>query len=166
MELIQQVRKVLKNDNYWEHRLCKVKNSHSSPFGIHLAIFIEPYLKFILDGKKTVESRFSLNRIAPYEKAHKGDIILLKRSGGPIIGLCEISNVWFYRLDTKSWKSIKKEFAIALCAQDPEFWAQRQHASYATLMKVKHATTISPIHWTKRDRRGWVILANSKIQNS
>jgi hypothetical protein len=70
--------------------------------GIHLAVFVEPYLSFVLEGKKTVESRFSLNRHAPYEQVRDGDLLVLKKSGGPICGVCRVSNVWYYRLDPSS----------------------------------------------------------------
>lgn len=162
--LVSQLRDTVKHDSYWKDHLDRINISRHTSFGIHLAIFIEPYLKFILDGKKTVESRFSVNRIAPYEKVHKGDIIILKRSSGPVVGLCEVSDVWFYRLDPKSWKDIKKEFTQSLCAQDPEFWSTRKHASYATLMKVKNVEEIKPIRWTKKDRRGWIVLRNGATQ--
>src|SRR5882757_5711201 len=59
--------------------------------GIHLAVFVEPYLSFVLEGKKTVESRFSVNRHAPYEQVRSGDLIVLKKSSGPICGVCRVS---------------------------------------------------------------------------
>ena len=156
--LLQKLGSALENDSYWRRNIDKTGYTRSNSFGIHLAIFIEPYLKYIFEGKKTVESRFSVNRIAPYKRVETGDIILLKRSGGPIVGICEISDVWFYHLDPKSWRDIKNEFMHALCAQDPSFWAQRSHASFATLMQIKNARNIQPIPWPKRDRRGWVVL--------
>ena len=53
--------------------------SEPSPFSVHLAILLEPYLQYILDGTKTVESRFSKNRIAPYNMVEPGDVVLLKK---------------------------------------------------------------------------------------
>ncbi|MDE1765557.1 MAG: ASCH domain-containing protein [Thaumarchaeota archaeon] len=162
--LIDTLSNSVKDDAYWND-FFKIKNRDGFPTGIHLAVFVEPYLTFILQGKKTVESRFSSNRIAPYQKVNRGDIIILKRSGGPIFGLCEISEVWSYLLDAKSWKHIKKEFTISLCAQDPNFWSQRSHASYATLMRIKNVSKIEPINWKKNDRRGWVVLHNKTPDN-
>ena len=108
-------------DVFWQERLTKFLLDGSSPSAVHLAIFVEPYLKFILEGRKTVESRFSSRRCAPYQKVQVGDILLLKRSSGPVVGLCEVASVWFYRLDPESWDNIKKEFAQDLCIQDPRF---------------------------------------------
>ena len=88
----------------------------------------------------------------------KGDIVLVKRSGGPVVGLCQVSDAWFYRLDPKTWDSIRHEFTEALCAQDPQFWIEREKASFATLMQVEHLKKIEPIKWPKEDKRGWVVL--------
>ncbi|NVM29292.1 MAG: ASCH domain-containing protein [Candidatus Helarchaeota archaeon] len=152
------------NQSHWKLIKRKMEKKGTN-FLIHLAIFVEPYLKYILEGKKTVESRFSVNRIAPYKKVHRGDIVLLKRSGGPIVGLCMITDVWFYRLDPKTWLNIKKEFSQYLCVQDPSFWSARENASYATLMKLGHIIRIEPTIYKKRDRRGWVVL-NSREKTS
>ena len=43
--------------------LNEIKNTQ-----LHLGIFTEPYLTYMLDGKKTIESRFSKNKIAPYNQ--------------------------------------------------------------------------------------------------
>ena len=156
--LFKKVRNSLDNDFFWSKNLNSFESLNKSPRGIHLAIFVEPYLSFILNGKKTVESRFSINRSPPYKKVQSGDILLLKRSGGPILGICEVTNVWFYRLDPKSWKMIRKEFTDSLCAQDPEFWKDRKSASYATLMGIRNPKPLEPLDMDKKDRRGWVVL--------
>lgn len=152
------IQSIVKGDSFWELRLSQLSSSDYCPFALHLAIFVEPYLQFVLDGQKTIESRFATRRYVPYKQVDVGDVVLLKRSGGPIVGICEIAAVWFYRLDAKSWSTIKREFAQALCAQDPNFWQSRQLASYATLMRLHHVRSIPPIKFTKRDRRGWVLL--------
>jgi adenylate kinase family enzyme len=75
-----------------------------------------------------------------------------------VVGLCEVGQTWFYRLDPRSWRTIRKEFTQSLCAQDPNFWESRERASFATLMQVDNVRRIDPIPWVKRDRRGWVVL--------
>jgi len=150
-------------NSFWKKRLTELLSDDSSPNSLHLAIFVEPYLKYILEGRKTVESRFSSNRNTPYQKVQVGDTLLLKRSGGPVVGLCEVANVWFYRLDPKSWDVIKKEFTQELSIQDPTFWEKRQNASYATLMRIRHVCPLSPIRFIKNDRRGWVTLIANNV---
>lgn len=153
--VVEAMRRAVAGDTFWEDRLAALP---STTRGVHLAIFIEPYLGHILAGRKTVESRFAVRRSAPYGHVHRGDILLLKRASGPIVGLCEIGDVWFYHLDASSLQAIHAAFAEALCAQDPAFWRDRAAAAFATLMRVSSVRACDPIDYVKRDRRGWVIL--------
>lgn len=156
--LVAELVAAVQGDAFWESRLAPLADDTPPAFALHLGIFVEPYLQYILDGLKTVESRFSTRRLAPYHHVGPGDVLLLKQASGPIVGLCHIAHVWFYRLDPQSWQTIRASFAQALCAQDPEFWTARAHASFATLMRIQHVQAIPPITYQKRDRRGWVVL--------
>lgn len=129
---------------------------------VHLAVFTEPYLSYLLDGLKTVESRFSVNRCAPYQQVKTGDVLLIKRAGGPVEAMCEVGAVWFYELQDDAWTIIREKFTKALCADDPSFWTDRSEAAYATLLTVKKLRKIDPVRCEKRDRRGWVVLPNTK----
>ncbi len=126
---------------------------------LHLAVFVEPYLSFLLDGSKTVESRFSARSIAPHGRIAEGDVILLKPASKPIVGWCRAGTVWDYELDPSSWSEIQDRFAGPLRAQDG-FWESRQAAQFATLIKVEDVNATAPTPVDKRDRRGWVVLAD------
>jgi ASC-1-like (ASCH) protein len=151
----------LKDDDNWFNYFHSVINDDYSPIGIHLAIFNEPYLKYILNGQKTVESRFAINKIAPYKQISKGDILLLKKSSGPIMGICKVKEVWFYNLNPELIRNIRNEFTESLCAQDPFFWEQRVNASFATLLQISDVKEINPTPYQKSDRRGWVVLKST-----
>ena len=77
----------------------------TSRIGIHLAIFAEPFLSMVLSGEKTIESRFSRNRCAPYGEIYDGDIILLKEVAGPICGLALARRIWSYDLGHENQNS-------------------------------------------------------------
>ena len=149
---------LVKGDRFWEDYLSKQLSSKNHPASLHLAIFVEPYLQYILEGMKTIESRFSVKRSVPYNAIDRGDIILMKKSGGPILGICHVSEAWFYRLNRRSWDYLKREYKKALCAHDPEFWNSRKNAAFATLIKISNVRSISPLMCNKKDRRAWVIL--------
>jgi hypothetical protein len=121
-------------------------------------VFVDPFLDFIIDGTKTVESRFSATRCAPYRAVEPGDLVLLKRSAGPIVGLAEVSEVWYYKLDSGAWETIRRRFGPLLRVDDPSFWDRRASSCFATLMRLDRVETISPLGCGKRDRRGWVVL--------
>lgn len=158
-ELVKDLKNAVVGDDFWETEIKKCVDSANN---IHLAIFIEPFLQWIIEGKKVVESRFSVNKCAPYQKILKGDLIVLKKSGGPIVAIAKASTIWFYNLDPDSWRDIKDNFAKLICAQDPSFWESRKSASYATLIKLENVFKIQePFPFPKRDRRGWIVLKNA-----
>jgi hypothetical protein len=137
-----------------------VCTDHRTEVGIHLAVMLEPYLQFVLDGSKEVESRFSRNGCAPFERVAAGDVVLLKRSSGPIVGFCRISDVWDYRLTPGSLETIRDRFGPAICPQ-PGFWEQRRDAAFATLMRIDTVSPLPEMAIPKRDRRGWVVLRDN-----
>src|SRR5581483_1606315 len=132
-KLISYIVQQLKDDPKWENIIEKVLID--STIGVHLAVFNEPFLSLILSGEKKIESRFSINKISPYGKVKKGDVIILKESGGPIKGIFIAGDVWFYHdLDKSLMKSIESQYGDLICsAYDKEFWAQRNRTKYASL---------------------------------
>lgn len=66
-EIIDNLEKQLSHNE-----MAKIKNKN-----VHLGIFSDPYLTYMLDGLKSIESRFSKNRIAPYNKITKDDIVII-----------------------------------------------------------------------------------------
>lgn len=131
--------------------------------GLHLAVLIEPYLTLILDGRKTIESRFSVNRHAPFERVRRGDVLILKRSSGPVVGLCTVSDAWFYRLNPDTWPDIER-YSSALCMDGSSFWKQKRGASYASLMRIEKIVRLPDLEIEKVDPRGWVVLRASLLQ--
>jgi hypothetical protein len=133
-----------------------------SRIGIHLAIFAEPFLSMVLSGEKTIESRFSRNRCAPYGEIDDGDIILLKEVAGPICGLVLARRIWCYDLGTEPIDRIRHRFGPGICADD-EFWSSRADALYATLIELDAPASIGAVSCDKRDRRGWVSLRSRQM---
>ncbi len=155
------VRLAASADSFWGERLSGLAGGGDVDFSVHLAIFVEPFLGYVLDGSKTVESRFSVNQCAPFGRVSQGDAVLLKRAGGPVVGIAQVRMVWSYRLDETSWGVIREQFTEALRAQDPDFWEHRRAAAYATLMSIDRVMALKPIEWEKRDRRGWVVVRSA-----
>lgn len=142
----------LKGKGFWHSYLT---SRHD--IGLHLAIFSEPFLSTVLDGSKTTESRFSRVRCAPYDEVRDGDVIFLKRVGGPVCGLVLAEKAWFFDLAYESLDRIRDRHGDAIRADD-SFWEQKQTAQYATLIELRRPTPIEPFQCHKRDRRGWVPL--------
>ena len=127
------------------------------PVGIHLAVFVEPYLSLLLQGKKTIESRFSVNKHAPFKQVQRGDVLILKRTAGPICGMCRIADAWFYKINSENWTEIER-YSTALCMDDSAFWDQKKAASFATLMQIEDVCLLEEFEIGKDDPRSWVVV--------
>lgn len=160
-----QIQGARERKDVWGQYICELDQTDAR-VGLHLAVFVEPYLRLILRGRKTIESRFSVKSLAPYRKVEIGDVLLLKRAGGPVTGACRVADVWFYGLEANSWSAIRKDFADAMCVSDTEFWRKRESARYGTLMRIDEVRTMPSLFLNKRDRRGWVILKSSSGSDS
>jgi ASC-1-like (ASCH) protein len=153
---IEDLSKELEDDPYWVSDLEKLQKNR---IALHLAILHEPYLDLILEGKKTIETRFSIHRQAPFEQISKNDIILLKKTSGPVVGLCRVSNAWFYELNQNSWDIIKNDFFKEILVKDEQFWEDKKNSCYASLIRVRDVSRLKKhLNFPKRDRRGWVVL--------
>lgn len=127
----------------------------------HLAIFRQPFLDLVLDGRKTVESRFSRVRGLPFGMVSEGDRVFCKESGGMILGEFSVGKVLTYSsLDRLLLKEIEGKFDEQMCANvEPFFWRNRSSARYATLVFVDTPVRYeTPASIRKTDRRSWVIL--------
>lgn len=160
-KILSELKRQLAGEPSWSKTLAA---SHRRTF--HLAIFREPYLRFILDGRKTIETRFAKRACPPYGKVADGDILLLKRTGGPIVGVCTVEKVWLYKVDSENLIDIKKKFGPAICATGDSFWHERKDAACATLMLVGRVVKIPGVPVVKRDRRGWVVFGSGQPQSA
>jgi hypothetical protein len=158
--LVSQLREALEDHEDWHDILSA---ADAKPFAIHLAIFQEPYLEFIMDGRKTIETRFSRRMCAPFQAVSSGDVVILKRSGGEIVGICLVEDAWFYQLTSDALAFIRDKFGRAICAEDDSFWEERKEAAVVTLIAISHVTPLNKIDIPKRDRRGWVVLNRTEI---
>lgn len=131
--------------------------------GIHLAVFAPPLLELVIDGRKTIESRFSRVRCAPWGEVQEGDCILLKQAGGPVCGMALLDNVRFFDLTHEPIERIKAAFGDGICA-DEDFWELKRSAQYATILQITQAIAVDPFGCEKKDRRGWVALRSRQLE--
>lgn len=155
--MIAELAIALADEPYWSKYFRERALKEHANWALHVAVFQEPFLKWVIEGRKRVESRFSQHQVAPYGEVSVGDTIALKKVGGPIVGVCLVNATWSYKLDAKSWVYIRDRFAPLLCVYDEDFWTSRQEAQFATLMSLDQVCAIDPINYPKNDRRGWVV---------
>ena len=127
---------------------------------IHIAICTEPFLSLMLSGRKKVESRFSKKKIAPYEKVSRGDVVLLKKSGGAIMGFCKVQKVAYFEIENKkTFTELQKEYHKIICAEvDKDFWDTRASSKYASFIWLGKINFLKDVSIHKAGRSGWRII--------
>ena len=163
--VIDQLRSNAQDDPEWGKIVEDCTSPGPNGKSLHLAVFTEPFLSFLMAGKKTVESRFSQNGCAPYDQVSPGDVVLLKRSGDEIVGLAHVSNVQ-HLTRRADWEELRSLYQQQLCATDDSFWAEVKGSDYASLMWFDRIRRLPPIDCEKRDRRGWVVIKHATEQLS
>ena len=126
----------------------------------HLAILSQPYLGKIITGEKTIESRFTKSRIAPYNKVESGDVLLLKEKSSSVKAVASVSKVcYFGPLKSGEAAKIMDEYQEQL-ALESLFKESKRDSAYGTLIYLERVLTVESIPIVKADRRPWVVLSS------
>ena len=131
-----------------------------STVGVHLAIMQQPWYGWLMDGSKSIESRFSLNRCAPYEKVHPGDIVLVKN--GLVSAAFTVATVHDIDLTKHPISDLEEQYSSGIHA-DRTFWTEHSAKRFCTLVWVGHCIQFPGFPIDKRDRRGWVVLRDAVL---
>jgi hypothetical protein len=124
----------------------------------HLAILKKPYLDAILDGRKPVESRFTITKRAPFGQIFRGDKVFLKQSSGPVCATAVVSAVKsFLNLTSQKVFDIKTRYNHLILGSD-EHWRHFSRCNFGLLIWLKDVKSIEPIMIDKKDWRAWVVL--------
>lgn len=121
----------------------------------HIAVFTEPFLQNVLDGTKTIESRFSSVKCAPFRQISNGDIILIKQSGGPVRALSRAIETTFFNFSYDCFRTMRELYGKDIGA-DEAFWSSKSASKYGTIVGLSNTISIEPVDVRKSDRRGWV----------
>lgn len=157
-KLINDIDKLIKSD-VLEDGDIRIKWIDRS-INVHLAIFNEPFLQLMYSNLKTIESRFSINNVAPYNCIFEGDIVLVKRSGGDIEAVFLAKEIKFLRnLSETKVRQLEQSFGAMIGWNvDPEFLLNKKCARYLTLIGISSLTKIPPISTGKKDKMGWSVI--------
>lgn len=125
----------------------------------HLAILHRRYLDAILTGDKTVESRLSKNRCAPFERVEQGDLIYFKESSGPVRACAMVASVEYHEDLTPAAVGRLERAHNGSVRGEREYWLLKREARYATLIWLEEVREIDdwPVVPTMNGR-GWLCL--------
>jgi len=149
--MIKDFKKIL-----FEHGI-KIKE----PNKVHLAVVNEPYLSYIENREKTIESRFTKNKIAPYKIIKTGDVVFMKKAGGPVQSFFIVKDAIFFENNPEILQNIKQDFTDQICASDESFWDARINKKYISLIGVDSVVKIDELKIDKKDKRAWLTFDNT-----
>lgn len=125
--------------------LANSRHRAARPAGplIHLAILHARYIDAILLGDKTIESRLSRTRRAPFGIVHKGDIIFFKESGGPVRARARVKRALFLDdLDEAQVARVRDRYNADIGGDDA-YWQSKRDARFASLIWLVSAAPLA-----------------------
>lgn len=134
----------------------QVEDWSAQRHAVHLALMQGEFLELIISSEKTIESRFTKNRVAPVGNVQAGDLVLFKQVGRPLFAVAVVERAKSGVLDDKAWTFVRKHADdIGI---DEDYIEYKSDARYYVLVWVKDVHVIPAIPLKKRDRRAWVVL--------
>lgn len=124
----------------------------------HIAILKEPFFSMVLDGTKTIESRWSMHKIAPYNKVSVGDEILLKQTGKDVTATAVVKKVKFYELTPQKVEDIRLKYGKEIGTDKFENWQDTLQKKYCTLIWLQDVKQIKPLKVPRSNGSGWIIV--------
>ena len=125
----------------------------------HLAILKRSWnlTQKILDGKKTIESRWYTTKKAPYDRIKTGDIVYFKETGGPVCIRAEVCGVkQFSDLNEEKVMRIYKDYPGIFPSDLEESVKMNSKKRYCVLIFLKNPKSIKPF---EIDKSGYGIMS-------
>ena len=124
----------------------------------HIAILRQPFFDMVLSGEKTIESRWSMNKIAPYNKVGVGDEILLKLTGQPVTATAKVKDVKYYELTPEIVEDIRIKYGKEIGTDKFENWESTLQKKYCTLIWLDDVKKIRPMQVKRSNGAGWIVV--------
>ncbi|MCJ7730622.1 MAG: ASCH domain-containing protein, partial [Sedimentisphaerales bacterium] len=128
----------------------------------HLAILKKPYLDAIIEGRKTIESRFTKTRHPPFGQTAAGDRLFLKLASGPVCAVATAQAVrQFENLTPSKIQQLKTQYNNSILGEN-EYWESKRDCKYGVLIRLADVRRTKPVFINKRDWRAWVVLTEKE----
>lgn len=110
---------------------------------VHVAVIFAPYVDLILRGEKTIESRLSVTRRAPFGCAQAGDRLYIKERGGAIRATAIIDRVRFDEdLSPTAVQDLANQYNDQILGP-PDYWRSKHNCKYASLLWLTRVESVS-----------------------
>ncbi len=128
----------------------------------HLVILKKPYLEAVLEGRKRIESRFTMTKRAYFGRVCRGDKLFLKESGGPVCAVARVAAVkYFENLSPGRIAEIRRRYNDQIKGGD-DIWHSKADCRFGVLVWLKEVERIEPVRISKKDWRAWVVLTEKQ----
>lgn len=105
----------------------------------------------ILSRKKKIESRWYVNRIAPWGKIKKGDRVFFKYSGDPVTACAEVLRVKQYEnLNKELFEKIAHDHGDEISMKTTTYNEYYEKKRYCILVFLKEPRKIKPFEIDKK----------------
>lgn len=131
----------------------------------HVAILDAALIDAILEGRKTIETRLSVHRRAPFGAVTAGDTVYLKRRGGGFAARARVHSVAFLsNLTPGGVRDIQAAYNDRVLGTRA-YWRGKRRARYASLIWLEEAreTDTGPCYVSPGrtpSRHAWFVLGN------
>ena len=105
----------------------------------------------ILVGEKTIESRWYMSKIAPWNKIHVGETIYFKDSGEPVTVRASVAKFLQFELTQKKVLEILKQYGREITISDiQKTYENNKDKKYCILIFLKDVKKIEPFYINKK----------------
>lgn len=128
---------------------------------IHIAILKREYLRMMLSGQKTVESRLAKVRCPPFGRVTPGERLFFKASGGPFMATAIAEAVHDYVDQTpEQIDELYEAWNPAVCGPRG-YWQERRNRPFATMIRLRcvEPMDVGP-KFAVQNMRAWYVLAD------
>lgn len=104
----------------------------------------------IISGEKTIESRWSMDKRAPFERVQKGEWLYLKTSGQPVSYRTRVQRVEYYQnLNEERVAQLVRTYGKEICLTE-QYTATLKKKKYCTLVWMEKVEKIEPFQVNKK----------------
>jgi len=128
---------------------------------IHVAILKREYLRMLLAGQKTVESRLSKVRCPPFGLVKTGERLFFKASGGPFMATAVADKVHDYADQSpEDIDRLYQQWNPAVCGPE-DYWRDRRDRPFATMIRLRSVEPldVGPV-FAVQNMRAWYVLTD------
>ena len=127
----------------------------------HVAIVHAWVARALLDGTKTIESRFGRDKRPPFGRIAKGDTVYFRVAGGGYAVRAVVTRVQHFEdLSPKRVAELESRHRSAIGGDDA-YWASARQARCGTLVHLRRCEAVDhgpELDRQRGDRRAWFVL--------